>query len=185
MHTTTMLSATVIPTVVTIMTVWKLVRDRWELLVCFEIRKSQQGFWMNELTFATLPTDYTAMYCAVREDRWNPSTGDWIYCSAPVPQSFNYLAPSPALSAPVATPGYPPYAINAGLYGAAPQLLTVAPPPTTVVMPRVVPAPKKDKGKKKKNSGKYYTWEKFYDEEGRVVWIHADTGKRTRLDPYV
>lgn len=35
-----------------------------------------------------------------------------------------------------------------------------------------------------KKGGRYYVWEKFYDEEGKVVWINKITGKRTREDPY-
>ena len=40
-------------------------------------------------------------------------------------------------------------------------------------------------GVRKKTSGAvYYVWEKFYDEDGRVVWINKVTGKRTLADPY-
>ena len=40
-------------------------------------------------------------------------------------------------------------------------------------------------GARKKTSGAvYYVWEKFHDEDGRVVWINKVNGKRTLVDPY-
>ena len=148
--------------------------------------------------------------CHVREDRWNSSTGDYVYYT-PVPPSFSYLPMPPAALSGQPPPyiGYPPYVANPGLYTAAHQPCVVFPLSiSTVVMP-VAPVPnlvqpkrmeegdklaKKEETKDvveggenptpKKKYGNHLAWEKFYDEEGRAVWIHTVTGKRTLVDPY-
>ena len=110
-------------------------------------------------------------------DRFNSRTGDWVYHTLIAP-SFNYLLTTPPAPR---TPGYPhpSYVTTPGLYPAAPQPWVVSPSPTSYVAVPLVPTPSREK-----NTGKYYVWEKFTDEDGRAVWIHTVTGKRTLVDPY-
>ena len=117
-------------------------------------------------------------------DRFNSRTGDWVY-HTPIAPSFNYLLTTPPApnGQPLPIPGYPhpSYVTTPGLYPAAPQPWVVSPSPTSsssVVVP-LVPAPSREK-----NTGKYYVWEKFTNEDGRAVWIHTVSGKRTLVDPY-
>ena len=95
--------------------------------------------------------------------------------------SYYVTAPSAPSVQPLATFGYshPSYVTTRGLYPAALQPWAVSPSPTSSVAVPSVPAPSREK-----NTRKYYVWEKFTDEDGRAVWIHTVSGKRTLVDLY-